>query len=670
MFTIAIDTETTGIDFYHGSKPFLVSICFPDGSNMCWQWDVDMKTHQVNYVASELDEIRELIEAADEVVMHNAKFDIKALELAGLSWKDKWWNKTYDTMIASHLVYSLGSHDLYSVFSRYEHLNSLYEPEDNLRNAVQEALRYANNKPWFKPLNYPSARAKRGEKWKHYLWLPRAIARRELRPMQHPWRSVCSTYANRDSALTYICWLKLKPIILKRRQWDLFISRMKLIPNLIEMEDRGLSVSRAKIYEVKAKFAEKVEQAKSTCLMIGEKYGEKITMPKGSVNNSLKKFCFEKLKLPVIKETDKGSPSFDAETLAQWLHICDGDAKTFVENLISMRKHQVGVSYLDGYLDYMIMEGDYGVLHPKVNPTGTKTLRMSSSNPNEQNISKKEETNLRCCFTPRPDREFWSVDAKNIELRIPAYVAEEKEMIELFEKPDTPPFYGSNHMLIFSILWPKLWQEAVKEVGLEKAAEYCKKKYKSTQYQWVKNGNFAVQYGAIERPGGTADRAYRIDGAHAIVKQRFSNTEKLNQRLIQEANQNGYVVTLDTREQVDGICGGYRLYCNRSEWGSIIPTTPLNYFTQGTAAQWMNWAIIRIGRYFRRLRQQGYSAYIIAMIHDELVFDVPKGKERAIPVMKNVKRIMESCGDLIGIPTPVSFEYHPENYEQGIPVTI
>ena len=75
----------------------------------------------------------------------------------------------------------------------------------------------------------------------------------------------------------------------------------------------------------------------------------------------------------------------------------------------------------------------------------------------------------------------------------PAYEAGEEEMISLFEKPDEPPYFGSNHLLAFDILHPDKWDRDDPE-GLLKA----KKEYASTWYQWTKNGNFAVQYGAME----------------------------------------------------------------------------------------------------------------------------------------------------------------------------
>jgi hypothetical protein len=183
------------------------------------------------------------------------------------------------------------------------------------------------------------------------------------------------------------------------------------------------------------------------------------------------------------------------------------------------------------------------VLHPSLNPTGTDTLRWSCSNPNEMNIAKQEGFNLRLCFGPAPGREWWSLDAKNIELRIPAYESGQKDLIDLFERPDDPPFYGSTHLLNFSVVYPDLWEKELREVGLEKVGPHCKKKYASTWYQWCKNGGFAVQYGAVDRDdgGGTADRAFHRRGSHSLLTKSILKTGSLKP-------------ALDTLRRGEGVC--------------------------------------------------------------------------------------------------------------------
>src|SRR5690606_25507846 len=88
---------------------------------------------------------------------------------------------------------------------------------------------------------------------------------------------------------------------------------------------------------------------------------------------------------------------------------------------------------------------------------------------------------------------------------------------------------------------------------------------------------------------GTADKAFRRKGAHAMLKQRFSRLEKLNRKWIDFANRHGYVETMPDRT-VDPN-RGYPLMCTRTNYGRVLETVPLNYHIQGTAMWWMHRAM-------------------------------------------------------------------------------
>jgi DNA polymerase-1 len=357
-----------------------------------------------------------------------------------------------------------------------------------------------------------------------------------------------------------------------------------------------------------------------------------------------------------------------------------GKALAFIRALTGKRQRDTAITYLDGYTRFALPWGDgrdpdWWLLHPSLNPTGTDTLRWSSAQPNEQNISKKEGFNLRYIFGPAPGREWWSLDAKNIELRIPAYESGEEDFITLFERPDDPPYFGSNHLLISHILHPKEFEVCVNDRG-QVDGRIFKKKYASTLYQWVKNGNFAVQYGAVDKEDGTgtADRAYHLPGAQARIKARFTKQDALNQYWIDFAERNGYVETIPDRS-VDPK-RGYPVLCSRTEFGKIKPTVPLNYHVQSTAMWWMMQSMVRCESLLSSWRQDGFDAWMVMQVHDELVFDFPKS--RVHPAEDNnrsaytnlrraraIQQLMERGGDDIGVPTPVSMEYHENNWSEG-----
>jgi DNA polymerase-1 len=280
---------------------------------------------------------------------------------------------------------------------------------------------------------------------------------------------------------------------------------------------------------------------------------------------------------------------------------------------------------------------------------------MSSQNPNEQNISKQEDVNLRQIFGPAQGRVWFSNDAKNIELRIPAYEAGEEDMIRIFEHPDEPPYYGSYHMLIFAILHPKFFAK----YGME-----CKKRFASTWYQWTKNGNFAVQYGA-HVISGTADSAYHIAGAQQRIMDRFPEISKLNTHYVNMGNKTGVVHTLPDKT-VDPK-KGYPIVCTKDKWGKIRSTVPLNYHVQGTAMWWMSKAMVKCHNQLEIWNKKcGIKDHyrMVMQVHDELVFDLPNDST-SVSKAKKLAKIMESCGDDIGIPTPVGVEIHKDNWAEG-----
>ena len=448
----------------------------------------------------------------------------------------------------------------------------------------------------------------------------------------------------------------------------IYVERLKVLPISYSMQDIGVTLSDDRLQNMVKTYTIESEKAGDICVGIASKYGADLTLPKSGNNGSLLDVVFNSMGFPVIKSSKKtGKPSLDSKVLDEYLASCEGDKLDFVEALAAKRKRDTALAYMEGYRKFWLtVDGEWKVLHPSLNPTGTDTLRWSSKNPNEQNISKKEGFNIRYCFGPLPGREWWSLDAKNIELRIPAYKAGETEMIALFEKPDEPPYFGSNHLLVFDTLHTeRLKLDTSDPEYLIKA----KKTYASTWYQWTKNGNFAVQYGAMEK-SGTADAAYHVNGGQKIVQGKFKNIARLNKEMIQHAKDYGYVETMIDKT-VDKR-RGYPLVCTLDQWGRIMPTIPLNYFVQGTAMWWMMKAMIRCSDYLQECnkgRKPKQHINMIMQVHDEIVFDLPsdpKADKRFggpgkgnMPIIRRLARLMEEGGNDLGLPTPVSMEHHP-----------
>lgn len=701
---IALDSETTGLDLYHGAKPFLVTAAHEDGTVQFWEWDVDPLTREVHVPAEDQAEINELLTSNrdGEVALHNSKFDVTALDSLGASHIRWSWRPVRDTLLAGHLLATSQPHDLTSMVLHY--LGEDLEPYEkrleeavlSCRRVVQQArlkMKRGNDGGdlalWrIAEKNLPEMPSARDKTWKIDSWLPRVMARHLNYVTGHPWQTVLSDYANADSVATLALWRVLKAEIERRGLWNIYAARLKLLPVLHDMERRGPTSNGQELEALIEEYVVESERASRVCVNIAAGFGYDLKMPKSGNNGSLRKLLFGTaenggkdavLKLPMLKFSDTtGEPSLDKEVLERYEGTlpANSSALAFVKALSTKRRCDTAVSYMSGYKRFWLpISGDWCdgngwyVLHPNINPTGTITLRLSSSHPNEQNISKKEGFNLRRCFGPAPGREWWSLDAKNIELRIPAYESNEEEFIRLFERPDEPPFFGSNHLLVSSILFPKEFS-ACRDNG-HVDGRIFKKKYSATLYDRVKRGNFCVQYGGQEE---LADATYGVEGAFDLINSRFEKQSALNRRYIAFANRHGYVETTPDRS-VDPE-HGYPILCQRTSYGKIKPTVPFNYHVQGTACWWMIMAMVRCHDCLQAWSKKDRRGYFIALtVHDELVFDFPKGTgvepwRTNLPRIKEIKRLMEVGGDYIGVPTPVSVEYHSTNYAEGLATAV
>ena len=668
--TLSLDTESTGLDLRHGARPFLVTFCTEDNENIWYEWNVDPLTRKVEANVEDLKEIRELIYSAEKLVLQNTKYDVTGLILLFKDYElelDWPWNNTVDTVLAGHLLASNHPHNLESMAIEYSGINiSKYEQAIEL--AVKRARSWtrSHQPDWriaHKSLpEMPSAKEK---VWKNDMWLPRAVQKHTGEDFG---ADLCAEYANIDSTITLDIWKHQRLRIKQRGLWEIYKERVKLLPITYNMEEVGITLNQERLKKLTCDYKIESERAGRKCISIAAKHGVELTLPKSGNNKSLVNFVFNHLKLEPIKYSEKtGAPSLDKDTLDHWLNVLHWNSEEgrFIKSLSGKRSRDTACNYMEGYQRYWIPLGIFNnkgeqlwyKLHPSLNATGTATLRWSSKSPNEQNISKKEGFNLRYCFGPAPGREWWSIDAQNIEMRIPAFESGEQELIDVFENPDKAPYYGSYHLVIADLLHPELFAKH----GVE-----FKEVFESTWYQWLKNGNFAIIYGCQQVK---ADLTYHVPGAYQKIRHRFPKIAALGDKQIKEANDRGYVETIPDRS----VCKdrGYPLLCARGQWGKVKPTIPLNYHIQGTACQWIAKAMIRCyGPLQEWTKDSNQNYHMIMQVHDELVFDFPKGKsyKTNLPKIRKIKWLMERGGNDIGVPTPVGIKYHDTTWDQGLTI--
>jgi DNA polymerase-1 len=281
------------------------------------------------------------------------------------------------------------------------------------------------------------------------------------------------------------------------------------------------------------------------------------------------------------------------------------------------------------------------------------------SNPNGQNVPTQENDeghSARSAFGPAPGRELWSLDYSNLELRIPAYEAREEKVIALFEREDEPPYYGSYHLLVAHMLFPKEFEEAAWN-GRHLDGRLFKASRKQL-YKTVKNTDLAKQYASGK---ATTDRTAKREGAFEVLVNEFQKTERLAARYVAFAEKHGYVETIPDRT-VDPA-RGFPVEVVRGERGRVSPTEPFNYHVQPTGGQCINRAMVRCAPVLEGWeRATGKPHFIALQVHDELLFDFPAGGRRNLPKVERLKAIMEASGDDIGVPLKVNVAWHPRNW--------
>jgi DNA polymerase I-like protein with 3'-5' exonuclease and polymerase domains len=568
----------------------------------------------------------------------------------------------------------------------------------------------------------PSARGTgKGEKdrlWKNDMWLPRAVAVQEqwtkpdpdcdhvwnedrcLECGGHFWHIALREYSNADSESTVALWPVMEHRLRHRGLWNIYLAQLPLIAITLDMEWQGATLNGKEVVRMRQAYTEEAACLSGQCRDIAAEYQEEdlfgrlapydLKLPKGAaVNGSLHHFMFEMLQLPAEVHTAGGREAINKEAYQNWNLTLDPGSKelAFVRLLQRRTKMEKAVTALDGYESFMLPtdDDDWYVIHGNANLTGSATLRFSFSAPNLQNVSNqelvceecngdgcdtcggtgKELQSVRHCFGPAPGREWWSLDYKNVELRIPAYESGETDLIALFEKADEPPFYGSQHLLNCSLVYPDLWAAVLDEVGFAAVGPEFKKRYKHTWYHYGKCGGLAMQYQAGEY---TADHTFRRRGSYRQIKQSLARLEKHNQWCIRFAERHGYIETIPNR-YVDPK-HGYPLLCTRTENGRILPTVPLSYRTQGTAMDITRTAMRKCAGELREWRRaDGFDGRMCLQVHDELVFDFPRAahplrnrKASNYVRVVELKRLMESCGDDVGVPTPVGVSYHDTSW--------
>jgi DNA polymerase-1 len=407
---------------------------------------------------------------------------------------------------------------------------------------------------------------------------------------------IAGRYSGEDADLTLILARKLLPQIEEEGFTELFHRvELPLLEVLAVMEMHGVRLDRPLLDLMSKEFAGQMETiAQEIYQQAGEEFN--INSPQ-----QLGKILFERLKLPGGKRTKTGY-STDVEVLTELSREFPLPGKVLEYRSLSKLKS----TYVDALPE--LINSSTGRIHTSFNQTVTATGRLSSSDPNLQNIPIRspEGRRIRQAFIPDDGSLILSADYSQIELRILAHLSCDTSLIETFQRDED--IHAATAAEIFHVSTQQVTPE------MRRLAKVI---------------NFGIIYG-MSAFGLSKELAIPPSVAQAYIAnyfQKYHEVRDYMDKSLEMARQKGYVTTLmDRRRYVPDLGSNNRSVRQFAE--RIAINAPI----QGTAADLIKVAMINI---HRRLLKEGRKTKLILQIHDELVFEVPEDEGE---VMKRLVR--------------------------------
>lgn len=493
-------------------------------------------------------------------VAHNFKFDWLILKQAGIEVK----GPVFDTMVAAYLIDSTQKLKMDELSKKYLHYSPI--PIEELIGKGKEQKSMADLDP----------------------------------------EMICN-YACEDADITLRLALLFREILQKDDLW--LIARdmeFPLIPVLGRMERYGIKIDSEMLSHFSSELSLDMAELES---VIYKKAGEEFNL---NSPQQLGIVLFEKMGLPAGKKTKTGQYSTSEAVLSEL--AVSHELPSMILDYRSLTK--LRSTYVDALPK--LINPDSGRIHTDFNQTVTATGRLSSSNPNLQNIPIRTARGreIRKAFIPENGFRILAADYSQVELRVIASVSEDEQMIRAFKNNED--IHTRTAMELFSLEHPD-----------EVTREHRRK---------AKEVNFGIPYGVSAY--GLASRLgiSNSEGKELIDRYfgRFPGIQSYIDNTIEFARENGYVSTLLGRRR-------YIPDIRSSNWNvrGFAERTAINMPIQGTAADIIKLAMIDIQNY---LEEQNLRSRLLLQVHDELVFEIAESECETVP--DKIRQLMEGAFSL------------------------
>ena len=546
---VSLDTETTSTEAIDAE---LVGLSFAVKEGEAYYVPVPEDRAEAQAV---VDAFRPVYENAQILkVGQNLKYDFNVLQNYGVRLAEPMW----DTMIAHYLLQPESRHGMDYLAEVYLHYKTIH---------IDELI----------------GKKERGKPQK---------SMREV-----PVEEVCP-YAAEDADITLRLAHVFRPMLEAEGATRLFEDiEMPLMPVLADMERTGVRIDTDALRQSSQLLGEQLVALEQE---IYESAGMEfnINSPK-----QVGEVLFDHLKLlPNAKKTKAGAYSTNEEIL-QRIHA----KHPIVDKILEYRgKKKLISTYLDALPQ--LINPRTGHIHTSFNQTVTATGRLSSSDPNLQNIPVRTEDGkeIRKAFVPEPGQLFFSADYSQVELRIMAHLSGDEGLIEDFRQGHD--IHAATAAKIFH-------RESTLEEGIKAVTREERSK--------AKTANFGIIYG-ITAFGLTERLGISRSESKELIDSYFETYPRVHafmQESIDRARQQGYTETICHRRcylrDINSANATVRGFAERNAINSPI---------QGSAADIIKIAMVRI---HRRFREEGLQSRMILQVHDELNFSVlPEERER------------------------------------------
>ena len=374
---------------------------------------------------------------------------------------------------------------------------------------------------------------------------------------------------------------------------------------LARMEIQGIRVDRKRLVEMGVEFEERLKEIEQEIYALaGEEFNINSTKQLGVI-------LFEKMGLPVIKKTKTGY-STAVDVLEKMAHQAP-----IVELILEYRQlAKLNSTYVEGLQAYIQEDGK---IHTRFIQNLTQTGRLSSVDPNLQNIPIRTKEGRRIRYAFLPEHDDWKIlssDYSQIELRVLAHIAGDKHMIEAFK--NNVDIHTNTAMRVFGISTP---DDVTSEMRRQ-----------------AKAVNFGIVYGISDYGLSQNLNISRKRAKEFIDRylEEFQGVKDFMESIVKEAREKDYVETLFHRRRYLPD-----IHSSNFNLRSFAERTAMNSPIQGSAADILKMAMIELDR---EMRERKFKANLLLQVHDELIFEVPQDELESLQSL--VEEVMENAVSL------------------------